>query len=266
MKISAVIAVKNEEAFLENCLKSVAFCDEIVVLDSGSTDKTLEIAKKHKAKIIEYEWQGFRFAHNFGAEQASGDWLLYLDADERVSKKLRTQIQKVIKNPEAQAYQIPRKNFFLGQAMDHGGWYPDLVTRLIKKESLKEWVSELHEYPLIDGLIQQLNGDLYHLSHRSMEWKLHKSISYTKMYAQILKEANHPPVRVKNFFGAMIREFYARAIKQKGYKDGFVGWLEIIDQTFNAFLVQAQLWELQQNKSMTQQYKEIDNRISKEFD
>jgi len=265
MKLTAIIPTKDEQEFLPNCLKSVAFADEILVLDSGSTDKTLEIAKKFEARIIQYERKNFAHTHNFGAEKASGDWLLFVDADERVSKQLHQQIQQTLQHPSCDAYQIPRQNFIMGKVLRHGGWYPDLVTRLIKKDKLDKWVGELHEYPLIKGSTGKLSAPLYHLSHRGLNWMLDKTKNYTYLYAQILYKENHPKVGVKNFFGAMAREFYFRAVKKSGWRDGFVGWLEIIYQTFNAFLIQVYLWELQQGKSMEQTYKQIDQKISQEL-
>ena len=159
MKLTAIVPVKNEEQFIENCLRSVGFADEVLVLDSGSSDKTISIAKKMGARVVEYEWQGFRYAHDYGATLAKGEWLLYVDADERVSKKLAVQIQKVVDNPEHIAYQVNRRNFIFGKSMKHGGWYPDKVTRLMKKNGLVQWVGELHEYPHIDGEIGHIDAD-----------------------------------------------------------------------------------------------------------
>lgn len=265
MKLSAIIPIKNEEKFLPNCLKSVSFVDEIVIVDSGSTDKSVALAKQSGAKVFKYSWRGFSRAHNFGAKKATGDWLLFIDADERVSRTLRLQIKEELKHPQADAYQIPRKNFILGKSLKHGGWHPDLVTRLIKKSTLDKWIGELHEYPKISGKTGKLSGEIYHLSHRGINWMLKKTIIYTKISAEILHKNNHPKVTFKNFFGSMAREFYYRAIKKSGWKDGFIGWLEIIYQTFNAFLIQVQLWELQRGKSMEQLYSQIDQEIASEL-
>lgn len=267
MGITAIIPTRNEEQFLSNCLKSVAFADEVLVLDSGSTDKTVELAKSMGAKVISYDWQGFRYAHNLGAEKASHEWLLYVDADERISSSLKKEILKVVnKDSTEAAYQIHRKNYIMGTYLAHGGWYPDKVTRLIKKDQLIEWVGELHEYPKIKGTIGEIQADLYHLTHRGIDWSLEKSRNYTQLTAQILLESNHPKVQVKNFFGAMVREFWFRAIKKQGWRDGLVGWIEILYQTFNAFLVQVQLWELQQKQTMEEKYQDIDEKISKEME
>lgn len=263
--LTIIIPVKNEQDFLPTCLKSAQFADEILVLDSGSTDDSLKIAKKFGAKIHKYQWKGYKYSHELGAKKATGDWLFYLDADERISKNLRIQIEITLKNPKSNAYRMPRKNYLMGKFLRHGGWYPDTVTRLIKKDSLKQWIGELHEYPEVKGKIGKLSGEIYHLSHRGLKWMLLKTISYTQKNAQLRFEAGHPPVKVKNFFGAMIREFFYRAVKKSGWRDGLVGWLEIIYQTFNAFLIQVFIWELQQKKSWQKKYQKIDQKISKEI-
>lgn len=265
MKLSVIIPTYNEQDFLKNCLRSVSFADEIIVLDSGSTDSTIELATKFTDNIIQYKWKGFKYSHELGASVAKHDWLLYIDADERVSKQLKNQIQSVLDSPSHSAYQMPRKNFILGKPLSHGGWYPDYVTRLINKNTLRSWIGELHEYPEIIGTTGKLDAPIYHLTHRGMEWMLKKTLIYTQKSAQILLENNHPKVTMKNLFGATIREFYFRAFKKSGYKDGIRGWIEIFYQAFNAFLIQAWLWEMQQKKPINQQYQSIDKKISREL-
>jgi hypothetical protein len=172
---------------------------------------------------------------------------------------------QVVSNGSAGAYYLPRKNFIMGRPLFHGGWYPDHVIRLIKKDNLIEWVGDLHEYPKVKGELAYLHHDLLHLTHRGLDWMLQKTRNYTRISAQILYAHHHPQVRVKNFFGAMAREFYYRAIRQAGWKDGLLGWLEIIYQTFNAFLIQVQLWELQQQQTLDKQYQLLDKKISHEL-
>lgn len=263
--LTAIIPTKNEEKFLPNCLASVSFADEILVLDSGSTDKTVEIATKFGARVVSYKWSGFKYAHEYGSQMAKGDWLLYVDADERVSSELKNQIIQVLKTLEYQAYQVKRKNFIMGNALKNGGWYPDRVTRLVKKTALKSFIGDLHEYPDINGEVGLLDADLYHLTHRGIDWSLDKTRTYTKMSAKLLLESGHPKVRVKNFFGAMGREFWFRAVSQSGWKDGIVGWIEIIYQTFNAFLIQVHLWEMQQVNTMEEKYRKLDEEIGLEI-
>ena len=124
--ISAVIITKNEEKMLPDCLKSLSWVDEIVVIDTGNTDSTNEIARKHKAKVVKYDgpanFSGWR---NRGLTEAAGEWILYIDADERIPEELKNEIQRIIVETNLSAFSIPRRNNLLGHNMKHGGWWPD---------------------------------------------------------------------------------------------------------------------------------------------
>ena len=136
MKISAIVLTKNSEGLVTDCLASISWADEIVVIDDHSSDKTCEIARKVGGKVFTFSGDFFE-KRNFGAKKASGDWLLYLDVDERVTPLLRQEKKKDIEGPqEPPAYAIPRRNIFLGHEMRWGGWWPDYVLRLIKKDAL----------------------------------------------------------------------------------------------------------------------------------
>lgn len=266
-KISAIVLTLNEEEFLPGCLKSLKWVDEIIVVDAGSRDNTLSFAKKTGARIIQTPWQGFPQQRNLGAKQATGDWLLYVDADERVSRKLKEEILAILeqKQPEHTSYKIPHRNIILGKWLRHGGWYPEYQHRLMKRVALKSWVGELHEHPELEGSVGKLNGDLIHLTHRGIKWMLTKTIRYTKIEAQLRLEAGHPQVRVIHFFSAAAREFCYRAIKKSGWRDGLRGWIEIFYQAFNHFLIMAWLWEMQQKVSMQQTYTNLDEELSNEL-
>jgi glycosyltransferase involved in cell wall biosynthesis len=248
MKLSVVILAKNEEEVIEDCLKSVKWAKEIVLIDSGSTDGTLKIAGKHGARIVEVKSKGFEFARwrNLGKEKAAGGWLLYLDADERVTPQLRGEIQKTISKTKFAAYEIPRRNFFLGREMRHGGAWPDYVQRLYRKGRLKRWVGKLHEYPVIEGKKGRLENPLIHLTHRDLSSMLEKTIEWTKIEANLLYQAKHPPVVWWRFFRMMAAKFFERIIKQGGWRDGTEGWINAIFETFNTFIIYARLWEKQQ--------------------
>lgn len=258
--ISAIILTHNEEEFLLGCLKSLNWVDEIVVVDAGSEDKTLSIAKKAEAKIVNSPWEGFPKQRNRGANEAKEEWLLYVDADERVSDKLRSEIKGLLKAEKIphKSYKIPHKNYILGKWLRFGGWYPEYQHRLIKKNCLIHWVGELHEHPQIKGTTGFLKADLIHLTHRGMQWMLEKTIRYTKMEAKLRLEADHPKVSVKHLFSAPARELWFRAVRKSGWRDGVIGWIEILYQAFNQFLIMAWLWEMQQEKSMKEKYADLD--------
>lgn len=265
--ISAVVLTQNEEKFLPNCLKSLTWTDEIIIIDAGSTDKTIQIAQKSGAIVISSSWEGFSQQRNRGAQAASSDWLLYVDSDERVSKELRTEIQQLLNQKKIQhnSYKIPRKNIILGKWLKHGGWYPEPQHRLMRKQALEGWVGKLHEHPKVTGSVGFLKNDLIHLTHRGMGWMLEKTIRYTKAEAEARLQAKHPQVRVKHLFSAPLREFWFRAISKNGWKDGVEGWIEIFYQAFNHFLIMAWLWEMQRKKDLNQTYEEYDLKITNEL-
>ncbi|MCH7952001.1 glycosyltransferase family 2 protein [Patescibacteria group bacterium] len=266
-KISAIVLTQNEEEFLPGCLRSLQWVEEIIVVDSGSTDNTLSIATEAGAKIVSTSWTGFPQQRNQGAQEAKGEWLLYVDADERVSPKLRAEIQQVLKKkkPEHSSYKIPHRNIILGKWLRFGGWYPEHQHRLMKKDALKEWVGELHEHPELKGSVGYLTGDLVHLTHRGMRWMLEKTIQYTHLEAKLRLEAGHPKVSVKHLFSAPAREVWHRCVKKSGWRDGIIGWIEIIYQSFNQFLIMAWLWEMQQDKSMKKKYTDLDKETVDEL-
>lgn len=247
--ISAIVITKNEDKMLKGCLSCLGFCAEIIIVDSGSTDKTLAIGKKFGAKICQEKTNNFARKRNLGAEKAQGRWLFYLDADERLGKKLQAEIQQAVAGSRYSAFKLPRLNLFFGKALAHGGWYPDWRTSLIKKEKLVEWFGIIHESPRIDGLVGRLTNHLVHLGHPSISDGFQKSGQWTGLEAKLLAQANHKPVGIANLAYPPLKEFYRRVIANRGFLDGQVGWLEGVIQAFNKFLVYAQLWELQQKKS-----------------
>ena len=266
-KISAIVLTRNEEDFLPGCLKSLRWVDEIVVVDAGSLDATLTIADAIHAKVIKAPWEGFPKQRNLGAKYASGDWLLYVDADERVSKELREEINKGIeKNTLSHAsYKIPHKNIILGQWLKYGGWYPEYQHRLLKKDALVRWEGELHEHPRVTGTVGFLKGNLIHLTHRGLGWMLEKTIRYTRLEAELRRTAGHPAIAVKHLFSAPAREFWFRCVKKSGWRDGLIGWIEIFYQAFNQFLIMVWLWEMQRNESLEKTYKDIDAELINEL-
>ena len=246
-ELSVIVIAKNEEERIAVCLKSMAFADEIIVVDDGSLDKTEEIAKKHGARVVNLQKGSFSDRRNLGAKEASGEWLLYVDADELVTPALRKELNSKFQNPKSKfnAYAIPRRNILLGHEMKHGGWWPDYVLRLIKKDSLVEWKGELHEQPEIKGEVGKLVNPLIHNSHRNLTEMVEKTNDWSEIEAKLMFGKDHPPVNLPRFGSAMFREFWYRAIIKKGFLDGPVGVIEIIFQVFSRFVSYAKLWEMQ---------------------
>ena len=251
MKLSAIVINKDGGKKLTGCLESLEFCDEVLLVDSGSTDDSLEIARKNQARIIKVESRGFSYSRNVGARKADGEWLLYLDADERVTDKLRGEIYQRI-NPLTHqpivSYKIYRKNIILGKWLKHGDWWPDPVHRLIKKEALVEWKGKLHEYPVVEGAVGLIQEPIIHLSKDDISDMVKNSKEFAPIEAGLMLKAGHPPVRIYHFILAMFREFWKRGIVKMGWLDGIVGIIEVFYQMFHQFLVYSWLWQMQRKK------------------
>ncbi len=242
-KITGIVITKNGADLIEDCLKSLSFCNEILVVDAGSSDKTLEIAKKHNAKIIEHNFSDFSKIRNLGLEKAEGEWILYVDVDERVSEELQKSIKKTTESDSVfSAYKVLRKNFYLG---NHEWPYIEKLERFFKKADLKGWRGELHESPVVDGKIGELEGFLLHYTHRDLTSMVEKTAQWSGVEAQLRFNANHPRMTWWRFPRVMISGFLNSYVKQKGYKAGTAGLIESIYQSFSMFITYARLWEMQ---------------------
>lgn len=245
--LSVVVITKNEQEMVTDCLISVrSLADEIIVVDSGSTDKTNEIAKSFGVKIVRSRGSNFSQYRNLGLSHARGDWILYVDADERVSPQLRLEIQGIT---IPGVYEIPRRNIFLGKHMTFGGWGDDKVIRLFHKSLLKKFVGELHEQPQYSGQLSTLHHDLIHFSHRDLSSMLEKTILFTTYEAELRHAAKHPPVVWWRFLRIMVTEFWHRFIRLSAWRDGPEGIIDGLFQVFNSFVIYARLWEIQHANS-----------------
>lgn len=264
MTLSAIVITKNAGKKLERCLESLKFSDEIIVVDSGSTDETLEIAKKQGTSIIKTTSASYADSRNFGAKHSKCEWLLYIDSDEIVGENLRNEILKRI-NPlthqpisakgrsayGGNSFRIYRKNIILGKWLRRGGWWPDPVHRLIKKSALVRWEGGLHEHPKVKGEIGVIAEPILHYAKDSVGEMVENSKIFAPIEARLWFEAKHPPVWVYHVLLAMWREFWNRGIKGFGWLDGPVGILTVFYQMFHKVLVYGTLWEMQQASKYT---------------
>lgn len=239
MKISAIVLIGGnyDKKLLEKCLDFLSWMDEII---------------KVETKDIKGSFADWR---NYGAKKAQGDWLFYVDSDEQVSDNLRIEILKLIGNWKDasssmlkngnSAYAIPRKNILLGHVMRYGGWWPDYVVRLIRKDSFIKWEGELHEQPKIKGDIGKLKNPLIHNSHRSLTEMVEKTNEWSEIEAKLLFKSGHPKMNIARFISAGAREFWYRGIKKLGFLDGTIGVIEVFYQTYSRLITYAKLWEKQ---------------------
>lgn len=250
---------------IANCLASVQFADEIVVVDSGSTDNSLGIAAREGAKIVEVSSGSFQDWRNRGAKESTSDWLLYIDADERVTPKLAQEIEDTIQFTSNAAFALRRNNIHFGRWMQFGGWEQDRIVRLFKRSHLRGWEGKVHEHAEIDGILGELKEPLVHLTHRNIRDGLVKSYTWTDTEAQLLFEAGAKPVQPFTLLRKFGMECFRRLIAKKGYKDGMEGWIESFQQAINRFFVYERLWELQQKPSLDERYQLIEKEIVKQW-
>jgi len=250
--LTAIIIAKNEQDKIADCIDSVAWVQEILIIDTGSTDLTKDIAKRMGARIIEYKGSGtYDKWRNCGLKNAKGDWIFYIDADERATETLRNEINKIIStHTSLNAYAIPRKNYILGQLFNYSGQWPDYQKRLFRKSALKKWSGDIHEEPHFDGEIGHLSNPLKHIKHEDLTSMMQKTNQWSEIEARLMYDVKHPPMTVPRFMTGMFREFWLRMIRQKAYKEGKIGIIYALYQVFSRFTTYAKLWELQEKERM----------------
>jgi len=251
--IAAVLIVKNEGENLRACLQSVSeWVDEIVILDSGSSDNTAEIAAEFSARYeIEPTWQGYGRQRQLAQQRVSSDWCFWLDADERVTPELRQNIEAVLRqNTTNIAYTIPRLNWVFGRYIRHCGWYPDRVIRLYPTKLTHYNAALVHEKVEISGDMQlvPLQGDLLHIPYKNLEHYLVKSARYAKAWADGKESRGKSTTLLQGILhalGCFCRMYLLRA----GFLDGKAGFLLSVLSAHSTFVKYADLWSRRQNKT-----------------
>lgn len=261
MKLSIVVITRNEEGRIKACLESIKWADEIIVLDNGSTDKTLAIAKEYTDKIFNFNNLDFSSIRNRGIEKATNDWVLYIDSDERVLSSLREEIQQIIKVDQYSAVAISRRNIIFGQEVNYGPFHKDWVIRLLNKVDFEQWSGKVHEYPKFNGKLGYSKNSLIHLTHRGVDQFMAKVMEWSKVEAKLRLEANHPQMSKWRFIRIFITTVFDQLIKRRGIFGGTVGMIDSILQSLHLYIVYVRLWELQQSKPLDQVYDEIDKKL-----
>lgn len=244
--LSAVISVLNGEQYLDDCLRSVEFAEEIIVVNNSSTDKTLEIAQRYTDKIFTRPNSlMLNINKNFGFSKASGEWILSLDADERITQELKTEIESRIKNHESgiNGYWIPRKNIIFGKWIEHSGWYPDPQLRLFKKGLGKFPEEHVHEMVKVQGKVGSLHGHILHYNYDSVSQFLQKlgAIYGPNEAEQLVK--NGYSFDWRDAIRFPVKEFLSRFFAREGYKDGFHGLMVSLLMAFYHLIVFVYIWE-----------------------
>jgi glycosyltransferase involved in cell wall biosynthesis len=244
--ISAFVACQNEERNIEGCLRSVAWCNDIVVVDSFSTDRTVEIARRYTDRIFFRQWDGYRSQKNFGLEQTTNDWALLIDSDERLSPELIAAIKHEFDaGPERFAgYLVPRRVYFLGKWISHCGWYPDLKPRLFRKGRARFGGIDPHETVILDGPAKRLQGDLIHYTVRSISEYLRVTHRYAEIWASTRR---WKPADTLNMLFRPLAKFLEISIAKAGVLDGFHGLVIAAMMSCQVFLRYAKLYEDRRN-------------------
>jgi len=239
-QLSVTIITLNEERRIEKCIKSVSFADEIIVVDSGSRDQTIEIAENAGARVIHQEWLGYGRQKQFAVEQAANEWVLCLDADEWLSPELSKSIHSVLEHPEFSAYQFPRRNRFMGRWLRHGEGYPDWSLRLFDRNHAHWSEDEVHEKVVPDGETGKVSGDLMHESEETLKQYLAKQDSYTTLQARRLRGEGKESSIIKMVLSPIVRfiKFY---LIRRGFLDGAPGLVHILIGCHNSSMKYAKL-------------------------
>ena len=249
-KLSVVIICFNEEAILGKCLSAVQWADEIVVLDSFSTDRSLQIARHYTNRVFQNVWQGYAKQKTLALSYASHPWVLSLDADEVVSPELAREIQSLLaREPAVAGYRVPRMAFYLGRFLRHC-WYPDLKMRLFRKE-LGRWSEhDVHESLLLDGPAGKLEHPLLHYSFASIQDHLGTIQQYTTLAAQSLARSGRA-FSLARLLGSPLFMFLQQYIGKRGFLDGIPGLVASVLSAFHEFVKYAKLYELTRNEETT---------------
>ncbi|MDH3443873.1 MAG: glycosyltransferase family 2 protein [Deltaproteobacteria bacterium] len=244
--VSGIVVCFNEEQNIGACLESLRWCDEIVVVDSYSTDRTVEICRQYTDCIIQRPWAGYRDQKAFAHSQATKDWVILVDSDERVSPELQREILDVLQNNNSAyaGYAIPRVVFYLKRWWRRGGWYPDYDVRLFRREGATWGGKDPHEKILVDGKVRKLRHPLHHFSYHDISDHIARINQFTSISSQELKNDGQR-WRLSDALLRPAFRFFRSYILKRGFMEGFAGFYVAITAAVYVFLKYAKLWELE---------------------
>ena len=263
MNISVLIETYNEEKNIADCIKSAQLLTRlVVVVDMQSTDHTVEVAKKMGTTVIPFEIHPLYVepAREFGIRQIKTDWVMILDADERMTKALAHEItdlpaealakEGLTDSTKITYYKIPRKNIFAGKKwLQHGGWWPDEQMRLIKTSAFQSWPTNIHSTPLIKGKMGYLKEPFLHYFHGDLQSMVEKTIIFEDIESGLLYKAGRP-ISIPLFFRKFLGELWRKLFKNKGFKDGEIGIIESIYQAFSKTITYLFLYEKKNGRTL----------------
>jgi len=246
LPVSAIVVSFNEEENIARCLESIKWCDEIVVVDSFSTDQTLEICRQFTDIVIQRKWTGYRDQKQFAHSQTSNDWVLMVDSDEEVTPALQTEIREALRTDGAKysGYLVPRLVFYLDRWWRRGGWYPDYDVRLFRRDLATWGGTEPHEKIVVDGRVRRLQNPLHHFSYRNINDHIDRINRFTSISSREL----HTVGESWRLADALLRpavRFCRSYFLKRGFMEGFAGFHVAVTAAMYVFLKYAKLWELE---------------------
>ena len=248
--LSVIVITKNEEHNIVDCLESVRWANEVVVVDGGSDDKTVTLALGYSPKVYVEPWEGYATAKNFALQKCTGDWVLWLDADERVTEELSKEIQVVLGHEitDVVGFEISRKAYFLGRWIKHCGWYPGYVLRLFRRGSGQWSDKKVHEHLEIEGKTGRLFADLLHYTDPNLRHYFDKFNRYTTLAAEDLTEKGER-FRLSQLTVRPAWLFFRMYFLRLGFLDGVQGFILCVLSSCYVFTKYAKLWELTGSKT-----------------
>jgi glycosyltransferase involved in cell wall biosynthesis len=238
LPLSVAIVTKNEEHNIGDALESVRDFDDIVVVDAFSEDRTVEICRDYTDRVYQHEWPGFARQKQTAVDYAKNEWVLILDADERVTPELKAELIKEMADGTYSGFYIPRKNYFLGSWIRHSGWWPDYTLRFFRKDTARFEPREVHEKIIVGGSTKQLKSPLLHYTYRTLGDYMKKMETYSTLAArEIIRQKGRPsPLSlIVNPLAVFIKMYFLR----QGFRDGLNGFMLAILYAFQAFLKYA---------------------------
>jgi glycosyltransferase involved in cell wall biosynthesis len=242
-KISVILITGNEERHLKNCLESVKWADEIIVVDSESEDNSVEIARKYTDKVFVKKWEGFGPQYKFALQQASNEWIFNIDTDERVTENLVEVIMNV-DTRNIDGYFIKRENYFLGRKINSCGWEKDYQLRFFRKSRAKVIGESGHESYVVDGDIEQLEEPFLHYTYETIQEALMKTNRYSVLNAKV-KYGNGKRYGLGRIIFQPMIAFYHFYFARKGFRDGVFGFLVSLLHSLTILQVNTIVWELE---------------------
>jgi glycosyltransferase involved in cell wall biosynthesis len=240
--VSVVMVTYNEENNVENAMKSVKDFEDVVIVDSFSEDRTVELCRKYTKRIYQHEWRGFAQQKQIAVDYAEKKWILILDADERVTPGLQSEIAEKINSESTSGFYLPRKNYFLGRWIRHSGWWPDYTLRLFKKDRAYVQKRKVHEKVIVDGTTSYLNEPLEHYTYKSISEYIKKMEMYSSLSAEDLDAKRHG-LTLLSMLVNPIFVFNKMFFLRQGFRDGVHGFILAVLYSFYTFLKYAKVWE-----------------------